>query len=345
MTGAPGSAIRLAPAFSPNLMDLSIVIVSYKVKDLLRDCLQSVYENREGLDLEIVVVDNGSEDGSAEMVRESFPQAKVIENRQNLGFARANNQGALQSSGRNILFLNPDTAILGDVLRTTVEYADQHPEAGVVGCKILNPDGSLQPSCRSFPSLLNYFFESTFLCKIFPTSRFAGSFYMSHFTYDDTKAVDVVLGAFLLVRREIFEEMGRFDESFFIYSEETDLCYRVKKAGRKVLFFAGAEITHYGGSSTSQDSTRMVQQDHRSRFLFMCKHYGALTAWLSVIIIFLGVILRSVLWSLTTVYCLVFDGKRLAGARKKMLTFGSLVGWYLRLGFKKEVYPQARKIG
>lgn len=316
-------------------MDLSIIIVSYKVKELLLNCLHSVHENRDGLDLEVIVVDNSSEDGSVEMVRELFPETKLVENKQNLGFAHANNQGFFQSNGRNILFLNPDTVVLPDAFKKTVRFIDQHPEVGVVGCKIFNPDGSLQYSCRSFPNLLNYFFESTFLYKIFPRNRIVGKFYMTHFDYDQTREVDVVLGAFLLIKREVLKEVGGFDERFFIYSEETDLCYRVRKAGKKVLFYPGTEIIHYGGSSTSLNSMGMVQQEHKSRFLFMRKHYKSLVVWSSEAVIFLGVILRFILWSLVTGYCMAFDKKKLTSARKKRSAFGHLLRWYSRFGFKK----------
>ena len=317
------------------MFDLSIIIVSYKVKELLINCLKSIYRQESDLNFEVIVVDNCSKDGSVKMVRELFPETKLLENKQNLGFAHANNQGFFQSNGRNILFLNPDTVVLPGAFKKTVRFIDQHPEIGVVGCKILNPDGSLQYSCRSFPNLLNYFLESTFLYKIFPGNRIVGRFYMTHFEYDLTEEVDVILGAFLLIKREVLKEVGKFDERFFIYSEETDLCYRVRKAGKKVLFFPEAEIIHYGGSSTSFDSMGMVQQEHKSRFLFMRKYHKPLAVWSSVIVIFLGVILRFILWSLVTGYCVAFDKKKLASARKKMSTFGHLLGWYSRFGFKK----------
>jgi GT2 family glycosyltransferase len=304
-----------------------------------------VYQSTGDLDLEVVVVENGSGDGSAEMVKQNFPQVRLMENRINIGFASANNQGAELASGRYILFLNPDTVVRPNALDSVVGFVDQHQEIGVVGCRILNPDGSLQHSCRSFPSLLNYFFESTFLYRVFPRNSVAGSFYMTGFDHDQTREVDVVLGAFLLIRRDIFEGLGKFDERFFIYSEETDLCYRVKRAQKKVVFFSGAEITHHGGSSTSQDSVRMIQQDHRSRFLFLRKHRSGLTVGLSLIIMFVGVVSRSLLWSLTAAYFKVLDNRRLAGARKKMLTYLSLAGWYLRFGFTREVFPQARNLG
>jgi GT2 family glycosyltransferase len=255
-------------------MDVSIIIVSWNTKRLLRDCLISIYEQAGNVDYEIIVLDNASTDGSAEMVKSDFPEVVLLENPENRGFAAASNQGIAASRGRYILLLNSDTVILNNAIEKVISFADMHPETGVIGCRVLNPDGTLQPTCFMFPSLLNMVLSCTYLYKVFPQSRFFGREHMTWWERDNSMEVDVITGCFMLVRREAFERVGLLDERFFMYGEEADWCYRFKINGWKRMFTPTGEIVHFGGQSTSQKPVAMIVQLRVSILKFVRKHYG-----------------------------------------------------------------------
>ena len=255
-------------------MDVSIIIVNWNTRKLLQDCLASIYERKPSIDYEVIVIDNASTDSSTEMVKNTFPQAILVENPDNKGFATANNQGIDIAQGRYVLLLNSDTVVLEDCLAHTVSFADTHPEAGVVGCQVLNPDGTLQPTCFMFPSILNMLLSSTYLYKLFPKSRFFGRERMTWWDRSDVREVDVVTGCFMLVRREAIEQVGVMDERFFMYGEETDWCYRFKQEGWKVLYAPVGRIVHFGGQSASQRPVAMIVQLRLSILKFVRKHYG-----------------------------------------------------------------------
>jgi len=254
--------------------DISIVIVNWNTVGLLRDCLRSIYATTRDLAFEVIVVDNASSDGSVEMVRREFSGAILIANDANLGFAPANNQGIAVASGRHILLLNSDTVVLEGALQRTLAFADAHPEAAVVGCRVLNPDRSLQNSCFMFPSLLNWFLFATYLDRIFPRSRFFGREQMTWWMRDDVREVEVVTGCFMLVRREAIDEVGVMDPGFFMYVEETDWCYRFHRAGWKCLFTPDGEIVHIGGGSAPKLSARRAAIGNASFMRFMRKHWS-----------------------------------------------------------------------
>jgi hypothetical protein len=252
--------------------DVSAVIVSWNTEALLRNCLKSLYDRGGNVRLEVIVVDNASSDGSVRMVRSEFPQAVLVENRTNRGFATANNQGINLASGRYVLLLNSDTEVLDGAVAKAVRFADGRPDAAVVGCRVLNPDGSLQPTCFMFPSVLNLFLWSSYLYKICPRSRFFGRERMSWWDRNNERQVEVVTGCFMLIRRHALDNVGVMDERFFIYAEETDLCHRFRAAGWKNTFFPGAEIVHHGGASSGQVRHEMILQKASSTLLFMKKH-------------------------------------------------------------------------
>ena len=241
-------------------LDVSIIIVSWNTRDLLRDCLRSIYDQAGSTSLEVTVVDNGSSDGSAEMVKTEFPGVVLIQNAENRGFAAANNQGIKAARGRYVLLLNPDTALLNDALEKVMAFADSHSEAAVVGCRVLNLDRTLQPTCFMFPSLLNMLLSTIYLYKLFPKNRFFGRERMTWWDRNDFREVDVVTGCFMLVRRGAIEAVGLMDERFFMYGEETDWCYRFNQAGWKVMFTPTAEIIHLGGQSSKQVAVEMSLQ-------------------------------------------------------------------------------------
>jgi len=277
-------------------MDVSVIIVNWNTKDILRDCLKSVCRQTTNIDYEIIVVDNASTDGSSELVKKRFPQVILLENCENIGFAAANNRGLSIAKGRYVLMLNSDTIMLENTIEKVSEFADGHPNAAVVGCRVLNVDQTLQSTCFMFPSLLNMLLETFYLNKLFPKNRLFGREMMSWWKRDDVREVDVVTGCFMLVRREAVEQVGVMDEQFFVYAEETDWCYRFKKAGWKSIFTPCAEIIHLGGASSSQRKPEMVLQLRGSILLFLKKHKGFWIHTLACLLVALFFLLRIPYW-------------------------------------------------
>jgi len=250
-------------------VDVSIIIVAWNVRQLLHDCLKSVYEQTKGVDFEVIYVDNASTDGSVQMVREHFPDVRIIENERNQGFIKANNQAIRIARGRYVLLLNSDTVLLNNAIAKTVEFADANPQAAVVGCKVLNPDLTLQRTCFMFPSVLNLFLAATYLYKIFPKSRFFGREHMTWWDFNDAREVETICGCFSLVRKQAIDKVGLMDERYFVYGDDPDWCYRFKKAGWKVMFSPEGRIIHYGGQTTSQKARAFRLQLEGSKLIFM----------------------------------------------------------------------------
>lgn len=257
--------------------DLSILVVNWNVRDLLRRCLQSILANLPACQLEIIVVDNGSTDGSVEMVRTEFPQVHLIANPDNRGFPAANNQGLAVARGRYVLLLNPDTEVVGNALETMVAFADAHPDVGVVGPMLLNPDGTVQSSRRRFPTLLTAVFESTWLQPYAPR-RLLARYYVLDRPDDEVQDVDWVTGAALMARREAIEQVGPLDEGFFMYSEELDWCRRFREAGWRVVYLPTARVIHYGGKSSEQVLPARHIHFQRSKIRYFRKYHGAIAA-------------------------------------------------------------------
>jgi GT2 family glycosyltransferase len=245
--------------------DACAVVVTYNALPWIEQCLESVRGE------ETIVVDNGSNDGTVEVVRELFPEARVIE-QQNLGLAAGWNAGMAVASGRYFLILNADAWLTDGALGRLVRHADEHPEAAVVGPKLLNTNGTLQRSVRGFPTLWRLATEYFFLRKLAPRTRLLNAFYAGGFEHDEARDVEVVMGACMLVRREAVEQVGPLDDAFFLFSEETDWCYRFRQAGWKVRFFPGAECVHVGGAS---HGGRMLRENVRGHLRFLAKHHGA----------------------------------------------------------------------
>ncbi len=232
------------------MIDLSIVVLNWNVRDLLDRCLASLRSDR--CALEIIVVDNASHDGSVAMVRAKYPQVTVIANAENRGFTGGNNQGIEASHGRHVMVLNPDTEVLGNALDRLAAYLDEHPDIGAIGPQLLNPDQSIQSSRRRFPTLMAAFFESTWLQGIAPR-RMLAHYYMDDVPATTTHEVDWLNGACTVFRREVLDRVGVYDaQNFFMYSEELDLCRRVKEAGWKIVYLPEARVVHYVGKSSDQ---------------------------------------------------------------------------------------------
>jgi len=253
-------------------VDVSVIVVAWNVKKLLQDCLESVYEQTKDVCFEVIYVDNASQDGSVEMVRERFPDVRIIENRENKGFIKANNQGIEIARGRYVLLLNSDTLVLDNAIAKTVQFADAHPDAAVVGCRVLNPDRTLQRTCFMYPSVLNTLLAATYLYKVFPRSKFFGRERMTWWAFDDAREVETVCGCYSLVRREAIDQVGVMDETYFVYGDDPDWCYRFKKAGWRIMFTPIPQIIHYGGQNTSQMARKFRWQLLGSRLIFMRLH-------------------------------------------------------------------------
>ena len=301
-------------------MDVSVIIVNWNTRDILRNCLLSIYEQTNEIDFEVIVVDNASTDGSVEMVKKDFPQVILIENMGNRGFAAANNQGLKIAKGQYILLLNSDTIVLDGAIQKTVAFAEQHPEAAAIGCKVLNPDGSLQPTCFMFPSLLNMFLSSTYLYKVFPKSKFFGREQMTWWDRSDVREVDVVTGCFMLVRKKAIEQVGMMDEQFFMYAEETDWCYRFRQAEWKVMFNPAVEIIHHGGQSSKQTRTKMLVQLRLSILHFIGKHYGLLSHKIASLLVVLFFVVRVPAWLI--VYVFGSDYRKIAAVKLRAYLSG-----------------------
>jgi hypothetical protein len=258
------------------VIDLSIVIVNWNVRDLLRRCLASIFAARLP-GLEAIVVDNASSDGSAEMARGEFPAIRLIANARNAGFPAGNNQGFAAARGRFVMTLNPDTEIVGDALARMIDYLDARPDVGALGPQLLNPDGSPQSSRRRFPTFATALFESTWLQGVAPRGVLR-RYYVDDVSPELTQEVDWLTGACIVVRREALQAVGGFDESFFMYSEELDWCRRIKLAGWKIVYLPDAKVIHHVGKSSEQAVAARHIHFQTSKVRYFRKHHGSFAA-------------------------------------------------------------------
>jgi N-acetylglucosaminyl-diphospho-decaprenol L-rhamnosyltransferase len=284
---------------------LSIVIVSWNVRTLLERCLASLRtpgaggayattsEQPSSLRLETIVVDNGSTDGSVEMLRAYHPEVTLVRNQENRGFTAANNQGIAAAHGQYVLLLNPDTEIRGDGLARLVAFLETHPDVGLVGPQLLYSDGSIQSSRRRFPTLATLFLESTWLAPLAPPALLR-RYYVQDRPDDLTTDVDWVTGAAMLTRRTVTEQVGGLDERFFMYSEELDWCRRIKAAGWRVVYYPGAQVIHHEGKSSEQAVTARHINFQRSKIRYVRKYHGRIAASL-----LRAYLLTSYVWQLT----------------------------------------------
>lgn len=257
-------------------MDLSVIIVNYNVKVFLQNLLDSIQKASKEVQTEIIVVDNASDDGSVEFLREKYPSVRLIVNEINLGFGKANNIALKEAKGKYILLLNPDTIVAEDTFNKMIEFFNKTPEAGLAGCKILNPDGSLQLPCRrSFPGPWTSFTKVTGLSTLFPKSKIFARYNLTYLDENQTYEVDAISGSFMMMRREVYDKVGGFDEQFFMYGEDLDLCYRIQKAGYKVYYVHSTQIIHYKGESTKRSSIDETKVFYQAMHLFVKKHLSA----------------------------------------------------------------------
>jgi GT2 family glycosyltransferase len=272
-------------------MDLSVVIVTWNTRELLAQCLESIYSSEPEQDFEVFVVDNASSDGSSEMVRAQFPLVHLIVNDRNVGFARANNQAIRSCAGRYVLLLNSDTIVKSGAFDALIEFMDAHMRAGASGARLLNTDGSLQYSCSPAPSLAGEFKRLFHL----PGVRPDGYYPMHKWDQRRTRQVDVILGACLILRHQTLDQVGLLDEDYFMYSEEVDLCHRIMAAGWELYWVPQAQVIHLGGQSTGQASEAMFLRLYQAKLIYFRKQHGRWQALLYKLIIMMAALFRLIL--------------------------------------------------
>ena len=254
--------------------ELSVIIVNYNAKGLLHKCLKAIFEDKSRKQVEVFLIDNASFDKSAEMVKENFPQVKMVANQKNLGFARGANQGIKLSQGKYVFLLNPDAYVKADQMDKMIDFMEENKEIGVCGPMMTDEQGNLQYSCRRFPSYLTSICSSqSLLFRCFPRNPLSRNYLLTKDSHREQMEVDWVSGSALLARKDVLDKIGGLDEKFFMYVEDVDLCYRVKKAGWKVFYFPNAKVQHLIGSSTKKEKPKMIIQHHKSIYYFYQKHY------------------------------------------------------------------------
>ena len=275
---------------------LSIIIVNYNAVHYLDNCLNSIYTETKKVPFDIWVVDNNSKDESVSMIRREYPSINLIENEENIGFAKANNDAISKSTGDYILLLNPDTLILKNAIEKTVKFLDENPRTGIAGCKVLNEDGTLQLACRrSIPAPGVAFFRLTGLSRLFPNSKTMAKYNLTYLNPNEANEVDAVSGAFLMIRRQVIDKIGKLDERFFMYGEELDWCLRTKNAGWKVMYYPDAEIIHYKGECSKFNHRKAAFEFHRSMYLFHKKHFAGNCNPVINAIIYIGIFIKALI--------------------------------------------------
>jgi len=261
------------------MVNISIIIVNYNTKNMLKDCLNSIIDNINNLRYEIIVIDNASCDGSYKMVLNDFPKVNLIQNEINVGFAKANNQGIKVAKGKYILLLNSDTILLKNSIANVYNFLEENENVGIATCKVLGEDMMPQYwASRNFPNLWTEFCLYSHLSNIFPNSKIFSRYMMSNWNCNSTREVDVIQGAYMMIRNSPLKDVGLLDERFFMYAEDIDLCYRFYKNGWKIFFVHTAEIIHYGGGSSRKISNKMYWVGYYSMYLYFKKHYGTVYA-------------------------------------------------------------------
>ncbi len=303
------------------MADLSIIIVNWNTKEFLLSCVRSVFENEQRISWEVIVVDNGSQDGSGSEVKKAFPLVHLIQNEKNVGFAGAVNQGLQKASGRYVLLLNPDTQVKNGAIERLMSFMDAHPKAGISGAQLLNSNGSKQNSIANYPSLSTELLNKRLLRWLFP-KKFPGK----EKDYPEPIEVDSVIGACMMVRRDALDQVGLLDEDYFLFLEETDWCYRMKKAGWKIYHVPQTEVFHFQGKSAETDKKRARVEYFRSRYHFFKKNRGHFH-WL---ILLIGVVIKLIVETILMGVASLFTLFAVKKWRKKLSQYAYLLWWHLK---------------
>lgn len=277
-------------------VELSIIIVNWNTCNLLRQCLKSIYQITENINFEVFVVDNASSDKSVQMVQNEFPQVKIIANKKNLGFAKANNQAIKQSQGEYILLLNPDTIVLSNAISKSINFLKNNPKVGILGCKILNPDNTWQPSCRTFPTIISQIVILLKLHNLFP--HLIKKYLMLEMDENKIQEVDQVMGAFFLIKKEVIEKIGYLDDKYWIWFEEVDFCQRAKRAGFKTYYFPEAQIIHYKAQSFNQVLPLKKQWHFNLSLLRYLWKFHSIFGFIAILLLFPFSLLLSFIWQI-----------------------------------------------
>ena len=285
---------------------LSIIIVTWNSEEFIEKCLKSVFDTRGSTDLEVIVIDNASQDTTTKIIEKFKPEVRLICNQANLGYAKSNNQGIEVSKGDYVLLLNPDIELKEICSKVMFDFMENHKDIDALGPQLLNPDGTIQPSCREFPDFSILLWEFSGLSFLFPKNRIFGRWRMGYFDFQSPREVDQPMGSCLLLRRKVIQKIGAFDEQFPIFFNDVDLCYRIKNSGGKLYFLPEAKAFHYKGGSTQQAKPEMILSSHLSFFRFLSKYKdGALNRillYLSGILLLVAALLRIILYFLKTVF-------------------------------------------
>lgn len=275
-------------------MKLSVIIVNYNVEYFLEQCLYSVRKASKGIEMDVFVVDNNSVDGSNRMVREKFPEVILIENKENIGFSRANNQAIRLSTAEYVLLLNPDTVVEDDTFQKVIQFMDQHPDAGALGVKMLDGKGKFLPeSKRGLPTPMTAFYKIFGLSALFPRSKRFGRYHLGFLDKDKTAEIEIIAGAFMLMRKSVLDQTGLLDEAFFMYGEDIDLSYRITLAGFKNYYFPETRIIHYKGESTKKSSVNYVFVFYNAMIIFARKHFSSQRAQTFSVLIHIAIYFRA----------------------------------------------------
>ncbi len=304
------------------MTDLSVIIVNWNTRDFLARCLSSITQAVQRMKAEVFVVDNASSDESGKTVKENFTEVMLIENEKNLGFAAANNQALKQSKGRYLLLLNPDTQVREGAIQKLISFMNLRPDVGITGVQLLNSDGSKQNSIANIPSLATELLNKSLLEWLFP-KRFPGK----RRNYPEPIEVESVIGACMMVRREALDQVGMLDEDYFLFLEETDWCYRMKKAGWKTYHVPQAEVYHFQGKSAEAERKRAKVEYYRSRYHFFKKNFGSGRYFLLSAGLMIRLVVESIFMSLV---CFLTLG-RVKRCRRKLFIYTYLLWWHLRL--------------
>ena len=322
---------------SDNIL-VSICIVNWNTKDLLYNCIQSIIQKTSNLSYEIIVVDNHSNDNSVEMIKNYFPACILIESDKNLGFVKANNLAIKHAKGKYILYLNPDTKLITNAIYAMSQYLELNKSYGAVGCKLIFPNRKTQYVCaRTFPTPFNQFCFLSMLDRLFPKSKILSSIEMRYWSHDDNREVDCISGANMIIRKELIDRLGGFDSNIFMYAEDVDLCFRIKKIGWKIYYLSDEVIMHYTGSSSKKQKNKYFStiMQRESNLYFQKKHFGKLKEKQYLIAVFLGAMIR--IFTMVILTPLLLFSKR---ARKKIppqsfFKYLTLLKWSLTVKLNK----------
>jgi GT2 family glycosyltransferase len=276
--------------------DLSIIIINYRTYEFTKQTIESVINKKNSFNYELIIVDNDSGDNSLENLKKHFHNEidegliKLIANTKNKGFAYANNLALKQTNSKYLLLLNSDTKIISDCLEKCLKFMDTDKNIGALGCKVMLPDGSLDKACRrSYPNLKVSFYRMTGLSQIFPQSKHFNKYNLTYLDENGTYNVDCLSGAFMLIRNEVIDLVGLLDETFFMYGEDIDYCYRIKENGLKIKYYGEAEIIHYKGASSKKQKSKLLYEFYNSMQIFYNKHYQDKYPWIITIVTYTGI--------------------------------------------------------